>query len=102
MTLDEKDILRLRKNGIKVLAADGNPLVAKTPGKSELEYLRDISKAITSILDRPEPKASEAPKVTVNTPEVTVQTPEPIRKWRFRMERDSEGRLKEIIAAAMD
>jgi hypothetical protein len=101
MIFDDKEIARLRKGGIKVLAADGSALVPKATGKSEIEHLKDISRVLNQILDRPEPKAGEAPKVTVNTPAVTVSTPAPIRKWRFSLSRDGDGRLKEIIATAM-
>jgi hypothetical protein len=100
MIIDDKDIARLRKDGIKVTTADGKQLVPKAPGKSELEHLRDISRALNQILDKPEAKQGEAPKVTVNTPAVTVNTPEPIRKWKFAISRDTEGRMKEIIATA--
>lgn len=99
MIIDDKEIAQLRKNGIKVMTADGKQLVPKTPGKSELDHLREISRVLNSILEKPEPKSGEPPKVTVNSP-VTVNTPEPIRKWKFTIARDAEGRMKEIIATA--
>ena len=100
MIIDDKEIAKLRKDGIKVMTADGKPLVAKKPGKSELEHLRDISQVLNSILAKPEPKVGDPPKVTVNSP-VTVNTPEPPRKWKFVISRDSEGCMKEIIATAI-
>jgi len=100
MIIDDKEMARLRKGGIKVMTADGKPLVPKTPGKSELDHLKEISQVLNSILSKPEAKAGEPPKVTVNTPAVTVNTPEPIRKWKFTMSRYTEGRMKEIIATA--
>jgi len=99
MIIDDKEIAQLRKDGIKVLTADGKQLVPKKPGKSELDHLKDISQVLNSILSKPEPKAGEPPKVTVNSP-VTVNTPEPVRKWKFTISRDEDGRMKEIIATA--
>lgn len=99
MIIDDKEMARLRKGGIKVMTADGRPLVPKTPGKSELDHLKEISQLLNSILSKPESKPGEPPKVTVNSP-ITVNTPEPIRKWKFAISRDEEGRMKEIIATA--
>lgn len=99
MIIDDKEIAKLRKDGIQVLTADGKPLVQKKPGKSELDHLKDISQALNLIVSKPEPKAGDPPKVTVNSP-VTVNTPDPIRKWKFTISRDGEGRMKEIIATA--
>ena len=99
MIIDDKEMARLRKGGIKVMTADGKPLVPKTPGKSELDHLKDISRVLNSILEKPESNPSEPPKVTVNSP-VTVNTPDPIRKWKFTISRDTDGRMKEIIATA--
>ena len=99
MIIDTEEIARLRKSGIKVTTADGKQLVPKTPGKSELDHLRDIKHVLDSILSKPESKQGEPPKVTVNSP-VTVNTPDPIRKWKFTISRDAEGRMKEIIATA--
>ena len=100
MIIDDKEMARLRKGGIKVMTADGKPLVPKTPGKSELDHLREISQVLNSILSKPESKPVEPPKVTVNSP-VTVNTPGPVRKWRFSVSRDGDGRMKEIIATAV-
>jgi len=100
MIIDDKEIAKLRRDGIKVTTSDGKPLVQKTPGKSELDHLRDISRVLTSILEKPDAKSGEPPKVTVNSP-VTVNTPEPVRKWKFSISRDEEGRMKEIIATAV-
>lgn len=99
MIIDDKEIARLRRDGIKVMTSDGKPLVTKKPGKSELDHLKEISQVLSSILSKPESKSGEPPKVTVNSP-VTVNTPDPIRKWKFSISRDAEGRMKEIIATA--
>jgi len=101
MIIDDKDIAQLRKSGIKVVGANGKPILSKPPGKSELEHLRDISSLLNEVLNKPQPQNSEPPKVTVNSP-VSVNTPEPIRKWKFALSRDAEGRLKEIVATAIE
>lgn len=100
MIIDEKEIALLRKDGIKVLTADGKQLVPKKPGKSELDHLKEISQLLNAVLSKPESKAGEPPKVTVNSP-VTVNTPEPARKWKFTISRDADGRMKEIVATAI-
>jgi hypothetical protein len=100
MIIDDKDIARLRRDGIKVMTSDGKPLVPKKPSMSELDHLKEISQVLNSILSKSEPKSGDPPKVTVNSP-VTVNTPDHIRKWKFAISRDTEGRMKEIIATAV-
>ena len=100
MIIDDKEIAQLRKDGIKVLTSDGKQLVPKKPGKSELDHLREISQLLNTVLSKPESKSGEPPKVTVNSP-VTVNTPEPVRKWKFTISRDGDGRMKEIVATAI-
>lgn len=103
MTLDDKDILRLKRNGTKVLAADGKPLrtAEPRPGRTEANYLRDISTTLQAILQRPE-RASVAPLVTVEPPLVTVNSAPPIRKWKFELTKNEYGETMEITATAIE
>ncbi len=106
MTLTENDIRRMRASGIRVTGPDGKPFVGKINGQSELEYLRQLSSVLAAALEKQamasNQEKSEPPKVTVNTPEVTVNPPIPIMKWRFSLSRDSDGRLKEIVATGIE
>lgn len=103
MIFDNEDIDRMRKAGIKVVGADGKPIIIKTPGKSDMQHLMDISRLLEDILSKSDARFEkmEMPKVTVNTAPVTVNTPEPAAKWRFVISRDAEGRMKEIVATAV-
>lgn len=107
MTLDDQDIERLRRNGFKVIAADGKN--ARNT-KSDNELLRAILRTLEAQLNKPTvvpdaPKINvESPTVIVKPPEVTVNTPERpiVRKWLFEMHRRPDGCLDKIIATADD
>lgn len=107
MIFDDKDIERLRRNGIKVISADGKPLGQQARAKEEPNYLQQIVGLLGKILEKPEPKWEkvEPPQITVKAPDVTVKTappPEPFSKWRFELKRNSYGDLTEIIATAIE
>lgn len=107
MIYDDQQIAKLRKAGVKVVSADGKPLTPEQRDKAELDYLRLILQALEAILQKPAPAQvkSEPPQITVKPPEVTVNqppAPDPIKEWRFTLNRNSSGQLTEIIASAVE
>jgi hypothetical protein len=112
MILDSEEIDVLRRSGAKVRVTRASNKPSSASSKNELDYLRDIAKLLLAIEQKPEPKLAsfEPPTVNVSPPQVTVEPPEvtvnlpPIErpsKWRFVIERDRSGMMKEIVATAM-
>lgn len=116
MILDEKDIARLAKSGVKLTGANGQPISIKTPDKkqtqTELDCLNDIKSLLVNLVAKPESEPRPLPPVVLKAPDVIVKPPEvkfpempkphkQIRKWHFELKKDQWG-TTEIIATAIE
>jgi hypothetical protein len=115
-TLSEKDILKLRAKGKKILGADGAKIgpppkpqeVKKVRGSSWIKtFLNDITASLVAA--NTERKSMNALLTGILSKisdglSAKEQKSEEIgsKKWKFTVIRDREGRIKEIEAKALN
>lgn len=86
MNLSKADIAQLKRTGARI--ASKKPVVP-----AEAHYLKELSQKLEQL----DALIAKAEQGTPPAPAVIVPNKEPC-SWRFKMERDDEGRLTDIIA----
>ena len=86
MNLSKADIAQLKRTGAKIASK-------KTVVPAEAHYLKELSQKLEQL----DALIAKAEKGASPVPSAVVPDKEPC-SWRFKMERDDEGRLTDIIA----